>query len=322
MRFAPFAAAVIAALTAAGCAAVADLEMAPYKPRIEAPTAVYGGDAALPPPIDAATGGVVALDAFTAALAAADIVVLGEMHDNAEHHAWQAWIVHALQAARGVDGLAFEMIPTSLEGRAAAHLARGGSVAELGDALKWEERGWPDWSLYAPIVAAAPAARITGGGFDRGALRALSADPSAWPLAARYGVTTPLPEAEQTAREAEQIAAHCNMLPAVAAPPMVTAQRIWDASFADAALRAWAGDGDGDGDRDDALAVLITGSQHARNDRGAPAALAIAAPERKVVSVGMIEGGPSDAVAAASRYDYVVFTGAPERGDPCAAFKS
>ena len=63
--------------------------------------------------------------------------------------------------------------------------------------------------------------------------------------------------------------------------------------------------------------VVITGNGHARRDRGIPAMLALAAPGLTIVSLGQMEGtAPPDAP-----FDLVIVTDAPERGDPCLAFR-
>lgn len=263
-----------------------------------------------------AAGKRVAPGDLVAALATADVVVLGEVHDNPTHHDWQAWIAQGLQSRRGIGAFAFEMIEESREADLAAHRAAGGSTGSLGAFLDWEARGWPDWSFYQGVIDAAPDAPLFGGALARSDLRRFARDLSAWPQADLYALADPLPADEQATREAEKIAAHCDKLPAEMAPMMVAAQRLWDASFAAAALRAHMA-------ADENLAVLVVGSQHARKDRGAPAALARAAPGVKTMAVGMTETALGDAVdpEAAAVFDYLIAARAPERGDPCAAFE-
>ena len=72
-------------------------------------------EATAPPAAETAAVEAVAaeatLQAFIATARDADIVVLGEIHDNPEHHRVQAEIVAALAPA----ALVFEMIPQELE---------------------------------------------------------------------------------------------------------------------------------------------------------------------------------------------------------------
>ena len=122
----------------------------------------------------------------------------------------------------------------------------------------------------------------------------------------------PLPAEDQTAREAEQMAAHCNALPAEMLPGMVDAQRLRDWAMAGAAVRAVEA-----GDRP---VVVITGSGHARVDQGIPALIAAARPGIKVWSLGQIEAEPgADVSADAALYDALNVTAPTQREDPCLA---
>lgn len=270
-----------------------------------------------------------------AAAQTADVVFLGERHDNEVHHAGQAAAVRSLNQARGVAALVFEMIPEAQEkaalaargwpGRASAAASRA-----VGPAVAWAASGWPDFDLYAPILEAAPEAYVAGGGYPRRALMAaaVSADwLSKEPGADRYGLDRALPGAQQAAREAAQIASHCNAIPAEAAPMMVDAQRARDGALARAVVRARAAAADAG--RSGAV-VVITGSGHARTDYGAPALLSVGAPDLSVVTLAFIEAETlADAVSRAEaaeggvRFDAVAATPPPavDRGDPCAAFK-
>lgn len=245
-------------------------------------------------------------------LAAADVVVLGEVHDNPVHHARQARVVRAL-APRGI---AFEMVPERSEEGVQVFLAQGGARDEIGPAIGWERIGWPDWQMYAPVFAAAPGAYVAGAAPASAEIRQAVAKgaAAAWGQgAARVGLDRPLDAALRRALEDEMIAAHCDRLPREAAGAMVEAQRFKDARFAEAVLRAL--------ERGGRPAVLITGNGHARSDRGVPAYLARLAPELEVASVGMIElrpGSTPEAAAQGLPFDYVWFSAPHAREDPCA----
>jgi uncharacterized iron-regulated protein len=251
------------------------------------------------------------LEAVIASAAAADIVILGEIHDNPEHHRNQADIVRALQPA----ALVFEMIPQAAEDTVNALREEGADRAAIAEALDWEASGWPDFAHYAQILEAAPGAQVFGAGqLDADVGRALSEGAAAafGPDAATYGLDLPLPPEEQAAREAQQKAAHCDALPDAMLPGMVEAQRFRDAGLADAALWARTLTG-GDGQ-----VVVIAGSGHADRQRGVPALLAIAAPDLAVLALGQLEEGPD----AAGSFDAVLLAPSPAREDPCAAFEA
>ena len=240
----------------------------------------------------------------------ADIVVLGEIHDNPAHHANQAEIVAALQPA----ALVFEMFPQADEAKVNELRANGAAPAEIAAALDWANSGWPDFSFYAAILSAAPQAQVFGAGQPSADVRRAMVEGAAGPFgpdAAIYGLDKPLDPGEQARREAMQAEAHCDALSAELLPGMVEAQRFRDAGLADAAL--WARTMTGGGQ-----VVVITGSGHADKLRGMPAAIAVAQPEIRLVSLGQFEAPPD----AAGDYDRVMIAPAPERRDPCAQLRA
>ena len=233
------------------------------------------------------------------------IVVLGEVHDNPRHHRNQADIIDAMKPA----ALVFEML--SPEQVVAAAGVDRTDMAALGVALGWDAAGWPDFAIYAPIFAAAPDAAIIGAALppdqmmaavNRGAAAVFGAD------AAEYGLI-PLSLPDQSAREAEQAEAHCGALPPDMLAGMVEVQRLRDVHFARVTLAAL----DQYGER----VVLITGSGHARTDRGVPAALHIARPDLRTWSLGQFEADPGPNAP----FDAVNVADPVDRPDPCLAFQ-
>ena len=255
-------------------------------------------------------GGTATENTLVAELERADVVVLGEVHDNKIHHARQARLVRALAP----EGLAFEMVPEASEEGIQVFLAQGGARDAIGPAIGWERMGWPDWAAYAPIFEAAPGAYIAGGGVSRRQVRQalqLGAAVAFGAGASEIGLTQPFTPEVRAAVEDEMIAAHCDMLPREMATSMVEAQRLRDARFAEAVLRARA--------RGGGRVVLITGNGHARTDLGVPAYLRKAAPGLKVLSVGMIESADGT-VEPGLPFDYVWVSRPMKRKDPCEGF--
>ena len=82
----------------------------------------------------------------------AEVVILGEIHDNPAHHANQAAAVAAMQPT----AIVFEMLTP--EQAAWVTPENRGDAAALGEALGWDGSGWPDFSMYHPIFTAAPGA--------------------------------------------------------------------------------------------------------------------------------------------------------------------
>lgn len=271
-----------------------------------------------------------------------DLLILGELHDNPEHHRAQAWTVSMLdqlrrptrpsQGRNGVGGLAFEMLTPRQAGtvnryRASGRQRRVEQLADLGAEIGWAESGWPDWSMYAEILLAAPAAVVTGGALPREELReAARAGAARYRNAAALGLDQPLIEPEATIRARGQIDAHCGFLPEEAAPMLVDAQRIRDARFAQALIEARAAGG---------FSVLITGNGHARGDWGAPRFIERLDEDLRFATIGLLEAPPGVAPervdlrslgaqwsTAAPPFDYVIITPHRARPDPCVAFRA
>lgn len=256
------------------------------------------------------------------ALAKARIVLLGEQHDNADHHLLQASLVRTLTATGRHPALAFEMLGVEQQPAVDAALAREpGNPDAIAQAVDWANSGWPDWALYRPIFAA---------GLERGlpivaanlpralgkalAMRGKEALPPE--LVTQLGLDTPLPEEISRAMRAELFDAHCGLVPVEHMDPMVQVQRARDAQMAERLLSTDKGEG----------ALLITGFGHARVDRGIPAQLARRGSELTVRSVAFMEvsAGKDEPQDYTKRFgterlpfDYVWFTPAAEREDPC-----
>ncbi|MEO1677749.1 MAG: ChaN family lipoprotein [Pseudomonadota bacterium] len=236
------------------------------------------------------------------ATSGADIVLFGEVHDNPDHHLNQARAV----AEWGPRALVFEMLSPE-QVAAAADVGRGDAAA-LEAGLGWADSGWPDFSLYYPIFAAAPSARIYGAAVPTEEIRRAMIDGAA----AVYGddaILPSLPFEEQREREAGQLSAHCDALPADMLTGMVEAQRLRDAWLAQTAARALTETG--------GLVVVITGNGHARKDWGMPVYLARLVPDARVLSIGQFEAAP-DGVPP---FDHWLVTARTEREDPCEAFR-
>lgn len=235
---------------------------------------------------------------------AAQVVVLGEQHDNPQHHAVQAeWV-----AALSPRAVVFEMLTEAQAARAKSDMRSDPEA--LADALDWQASGWPDFAMYFPIFAAAPEAAIYGAAIPReDTRRIISEGLGPQPEAARFGLTEELPTDQQTTRETLQADAHCGALPDELLPGMVKVQRARDAALARAALAALSDTG--------GPVVVITGNGHARADWGVPSLMARADPDVNMFALGQGEAG----IAPAGQFDLVLDAPAVDRGDPCAAFR-
>ncbi len=274
---------------------------------------------------DVRAGRFADLPALEAALRPADFVLLGETHDNPDHHLLQARLLGALVAAGRRPAVAFEMLDVQQQAAVDAALARAPHDPDaLAEAVGWAKSGWPAFSLYRPVFEAALHAGlpIVAVSLTRKRAREVvsrgseALTPAVRALLEREG---PLPEEVARKLRAEMDESHCNELPGSMLDPMVLMQRARDATMATRLAEAARPAG-----------VLVLGAGHARVDHGVPAHLALVAPGRRSISVGFLEVDPAkrtpDAYAqefgaGGLPFDYVVFTPAAARADPCESLR-
>jgi len=253
-----------------------------------------------------------------ARMASARHVLLGEKHDDPDHHALQARALRALVASGRRPAVAFEMLEDREQAAVDAYMTSHADARDLGTAVAWDRSGWPPWDQYRPIADVAMAARlpIVAANLSRAQVRAaMTTGVDALPPAIAARVARPLAEDQATALKEELAASHCGHLPAEMVDKMVLAQRARDAALAER-MRESAARADG--------SVLIAGAGHVRNDRGVPTYLDGASVSIAFIEVERGANAPADYAVAlhAARlpFDYVVFTPRANDDDPCARF--
>jgi uncharacterized iron-regulated protein len=272
---------------------------------------------------DLKAGAFVEASAVMARLAAARFVLLGERHDNPDHHRLQARVVEQLVAAGRRPALVFEMLEITQQTALDEYLKRpDASASGLGAALGWERTSWPPYAEYQPIFAAAFANKlgIFAGNVAQADAKALvKQGTSAWSpeRVQELRLDAALPTALEASLADELRASHCGQLPEKYLAPMALAQHARDAQMAKVLGTAGAKDG----------AVLIAGGGHARLDRGVPYYLALEAPGTTVASLVFREVAHGDTdpkayVAEEGPFDYLWFTPRGSDDDPCAGFKA
>jgi uncharacterized iron-regulated protein len=259
--------------------------------------------------LDAATGAPILPADLLSRAEAADLVLLGEIHDNGTHHRVRGALVEAARARH--PAVVFEQLPW-----AAGPIpppAAGESEEAWLDAHGFDRKGW-QWPLHAPIVSAAiaHAREIRGSGLSHEALRTVvrhgadAAPPPLGPLVRQV----PLDGAGQAAMDHELFVGHCGKLPSERVAGMRAAQEVRDAAMAEALMAAVGG----------GPAWLIAGNGHVRMDIGVPRFLRRLAPDRKLLVVGIAERGTEEAevgAGAGRRYDVLIVTPPAPREDPC-----
>ena len=309
------------------------------QPACEGYLATIGDDHPLACRIFAADGSDVTWAGLADRLSRADLVLLGEVHDNPDHHRLRASLIAALGNLRNTAvpaprplAIVMEHIRADQQPALDAYAdmiraAQPGddieaSVDQTLAALDWDKSGWSEPKMFRPLFIAVGAGRhpILAGEPARAAVRSVARQgiaALAGDEAARLKLGDALPSPLHDALLGELEASHCGLMPKSAFGTMADAQRFRDAH--QAAVLLGAADRHG-------RAVLLAGNGHVRADRGVPWHLARLAPARSVAIVMFVEvdaartnvadylerGADGKPIA-----DLVVVTPRSDRPDPC-----
>ena len=251
--------------------------------------------------IDTANGQAITTEQLLAALAQQQIVLIGEKHDNLDHHQLQLWLVQALAQYRTQGSVVLEMLNTTqqpLVDQLQQQLQQGQTINDVADALNWQS-GW-DWQQYGELVnyLVKQPTPLKGANFTRDELMAMYRNPP------QLTGTQSTAVAVQT-RLSEQInQSHCQQLPASQLPNMLAIQQQRDRLMAQVLV-------------DSAKpTLLIAGGYHVRKDMGAPLHLTdLGATSAKVLMLVEETADLSNLQA-----DYLWITPKAPEQDYCAQF--
>ena len=231
-----------------------------------------------------------------------DQVLVGERHDNPDHHALQLWLLQALAQRRSQGSLLLEMLNPDQQDNVAqvqALVERGQWPADLASALDWQ-KGW-EWGLYAPLVkhALAQPYPLMSANLDRAEIiRVYRRKPTL--------TGAPADKEVQRTLLAQIRISHCGMLPETQLPAMLAVQQQRDQRMADQLVAA------------PKPAMLLTGAFHARRDLGVP--LHLTSQDGKATGRVLILAEVEDMVRA-DQADFVWFTPAQPQQDHCAGLR-
>lgn len=244
-----------------------------------------------------------------------EFVLLGELHDNPDHHRARAEQLRRLIAQEPKTVVVFEQFSRGEDAAVAqARRSAPADVEAVINASKFDRKGWR-WPLHQPLFEAAlqSGAEVRGGNIDRDQVRRIVREgDTAWPadLLALRERTAWTPAQQDVLRKDIQDG-HCGAMPEAMLPGMVQAQRARDAAMAQAMLDAR--------NAGAKRVVLIAGNGHVRRDVAVPVYLqAAGVPASDIDAVAWLELGSG---APAGGYDRVERAPAPSREDPCAQFK-
>ncbi|HYD60412.1 MAG TPA: ChaN family lipoprotein [Noviherbaspirillum sp.] len=248
----------------------------------------------------------------------ARFVLLGEIHDNKEHHRIQSAIVDAMVKRGRKPALVMEQFDVEQQRQINTIVqGEGTTEAKRQELSRLMRQGW-NWPLYEPLVASALKEKLplVAANLPRDAVREVARN-GFQVLGAGEESRLALDSTwspERNKQLAQEIASgHCGKVPDHMVEVITKSQRARDAVMADKMIMTRK-----------TGSVGIIGRGHARQDLGVPLYLAARAPEDKVLSVGLVEVyEPVDPNAYAyssvgQQHDYLWFTARPWRkSNPC-----
>lgn len=236
-------------------------------------------------------------------LARASRVVVGEQHDNPDHHALQLWLSRELAAQRPQGSVLLEMLSPSQQTRVdqvQAETRAGRPPLDAIRALAWQP-GW-DWAMYGALVRyqLRQPYPLLAANLDREEImRTYQQRPALQGLASTAAAVQ-----QRLQRDIRE--SHCGLLPESQVPAMLAVQQQRDRRMAEALLAA------------PRPSLLLAGAFHARKDLGVPLHLAdLGAGQGNAVLMLAEVGRQVDASMA----DYVWFTAAQPEQDHCAKLR-
>ncbi|MCC4240320.1 ChaN family lipoprotein [Thalassospira povalilytica] len=287
---------------------------------------------ALPPApgliFDRRAGEYIMFDELVRRLSDRKYILIGEKHDNPIHHHHQSQLIDALtKSDQRHRAVVWEMFTRDQQGLLDQSWQEV-PISDLGQALEWEERGWPSWHDYAPIAEIAKTHDLTmvAGNLPDDLLRPIIAEGTA-ALPATLATKLSLPDMPDEIMErfrVEMAESHCNALPKSMLGGFSTVQFARDASLA-RAMTDIANTADHDG------AFLIAGAMHVRHTIAVPWHISRFEPDlddNDIAVVSLIEADdPSDNPPKPQDYaerfgnrddvDFMWFTNDMARKDPC-----
>lgn len=209
--------------------------------------------------LEGSRAAAVAGDVLLDELARRDVVLLGEAHDDADHHRWQLHTLAALHSRRPDMVIGFEMFPRRVQPVLDRWVAGSLTPAELLAQTRWDEIWNVPAELYLPLFEFARLHRIPvlALNIDRKLIQAVAAKGwDALPAEQREGVSRAAPPPRAYVEELERVYRdHGERTPF---KHFVEAQQTWDRAMAEALAR----------EPRSRLAVGVVGAGHLRHGYG------------------------------------------------------
>ena len=251
-------------------------------------------------------------------------ILLGETHDNLQHHNDHALLIQQIAAIQPHTAIAMEMVNSDQVN--AIDKAKITSTNDLLNILENSNNNWDYRKYYASVFDSIFNAKLTiiAADLDKPELMNILRGGFAYaPKQIQQLIqNNPLTDQAQESLKLEIEATHCGMATDNMTKAMMLGQQVRDANIA---INLFKTSHEGAPE-----VVLISGSGHIRRDRGVPMYLHSLDPANNIVSVAWLEvnneyPNPGDYAAQWSQsqlpFDFVVFTQQTERTDPCEEMK-
>lgn len=247
-------------------------------------------------------------------------VLIGEKHDNADHHRLEEKILNAI-SSKAPSHIVFEML-TDEQQLLVSTLQPSDTLKQMHQKLQWNDKGWP-WKDYGPLIntAVQQGATITAGNISSALLKKIYLQGSATPelTTTRFNSLALIPEFVREKILDQVYESHCATMPKEKLTPMLNIQLARDASMAHAMLP------DSQMNETQRPSILIAGSFHTQKDIGVPLHLSqlTRQPVKTLLlaEVNETHEAPED-YATAKETDFIWFTPKQLDIDYCADLRT
>ncbi|GAA3913933.1 ChaN family lipoprotein [Litoribacillus peritrichatus] len=250
-------------------------------------------------------------------LAEADYVLIGEKHDNPDHHLLQNWLLTQLLPNAKYQ-VTYEMMTYDQQSQLDT-LNASSLTSDIATAANFQTSGWAP-QMYLPLLQTSlnKGATISGGNLPKEQIMTLySANPASLKPANRFTTMNVLNDAQMLTLDKYIFEQHCELMPMSQVGPMSKIQIAKDASLAFSMVNSSAPKN-----------ILITGNFHANKTLGVPVHLAQLEPKATslIVQIVEVEPGktePSDYLKVDDQTaDYLWFTPKWSNRDYCDDIKA
>lgn len=224
-----------------------------------------------------ATGDEITESPLMSKLSTARYVLIGEKHDNPDHHIIEDRILTRLVEKN--TRVVFEMLDDSQQ-PLLSHLSKDDSLETLKQKLDWPQKGW-QWDFYGPLIQRtlqADGVVVAGNVAVKKIKQIYASDPALLNKEKRFQTMGVLSASDRKAVQQQVFESHCELMPMETLLPMVNIQLAKDASMAYALTQGEA-----------RQSILVTGGFHADKTLGVPRHLQQLAPAETPVVVMLYE---------------------------------